>query len=220
MPVKRAIRALESPAYKKAQAKNALLPPVTDTASAVQAFKQLPLSLLALRVTKVDDPAGEKHVKGLWTVRIEPQQEAAPLTHYVWLYDGPQWKQKAGAAAVLAGIMAVVMFPLWPMVLRRGVWYASIGMLGLLGLFFAMAIVRLVLFCVTVVVTPPGLWLYPNLFEDVGFFDSFRPLWGWQEVSDDRGGEVCQCGRLMKTDQGVAQGGARGQEGGDRGAAS
>lgn len=30
---------------------------------------------------------------------------------------------------------------------------------------------------------PPGLWLYPNLFEDVGFFDSFRPVWGWQEVS-------------------------------------
>lgn len=54
--------------------------------------------------------------------------------------------------------------------------------MGLLGLFFAMAIFRLILFCVTVFVVPPGLWLYPNLFEDVGFFDSFKPLWGWQEV--------------------------------------
>ena len=56
-------------------------------------------------------------------------------------------------------------------------------MLGLLGLFFAMAIFRLILFAVTMFAVPPGLWLYPNLFEDVGFFDSFRPVWGWQEVS-------------------------------------
>ena len=78
--------------------------------------------------------------------------------------------------------MAVVMFPLWPVKLRLGVWYLSMGMLGLIGLFFVMAIFRLILFCATVLVVPPGLWLYPNLFEDVGFFDSFRPVWGWQEV--------------------------------------
>lgn len=39
----------------------------------------------------------------------------------------------------------------------------------------------------TVFTVPPGLWLYPNLFEDVGFFDSFRPVWGWQEVSPPSG---------------------------------
>ncbi|KAI4124210.1 MAG: hypothetical protein LQ347_005820 [Umbilicaria vellea] len=44
-----------------------------------------------------------------------------------------------------------------------------------------MAIFRLILFCGTVFAVPPGLWLYPNLFEDVGFFDSFKPVWGWQE---------------------------------------
>ena len=104
------------------------------------------------------------------------------MMHYVWLYDGPQWKQKAMAAAVVAGIFAVVLFPLWPMIMRQGVWYLSVGMMGLLGLFFAMAIFRLILFCITVFTVPPGLWLFPNLFEDVGFFDSFKPLWGWQEV--------------------------------------
>ena len=87
------------------------------------------------------------------------------------------------AAGALVAIMAVVMFPLWPLVMRQGVWYLSVGMMGLLGLFFAMAIFRLILFAITVFVVPPGLWLYPNLFEDVGFFDSFRPVWGWQEVN-------------------------------------
>lgn len=187
--VKRAIRAIESPAYAKAASKkNSLLPPVTDRASAENVFKLLPLSLLALRVSKVDPHEGHNHAKpknrtkGLWTVKIEQHQETDPMMHYVWLYDGPQWKQKAMAAAVVAGIFAVVLFPLWPMIMRQGVWYLSVGMMGLLGLFFAMAIFRLILFCVTVFTVAPGLWLFPNLFEDVGFFDSFKPLWGWQEV--------------------------------------
>ena len=185
--VKRAIRALESPAYEKARSKNPLLPPITDRASAENVFKLLPLSLLALRVSKIDPHEGHNHgkkkrVKGLWTVKIEQQQDAADEMHYMWFYEGSQWKQKAYAALALVGIMAVVLFPLWPVVLRQGVWYLSMGMLGLIGLFFVMAIFRLILFCVTLFAAPPGLWLYPNLFEDVGFFDSFRPVWAWHQV--------------------------------------
>lgn len=190
--VKRAIRALQSPAYQKARTKNPLLPEVTDRASAENTFKLLPLSLLALRVTKVDENAHEGHnhakpkrVKGLWTVRIEQHQEANDDNYYIWLYEGSNWKQKLYALGALVLVMAVVLFPLWPLFLRQGVWYLSMGMLGLIGLFFAMAIVRLILFIITIFAAPPGLWLYPNLFEDVGFFDSFRPVWAWQETPED-----------------------------------
>ncbi|KAG9674552.1 translocation protein, partial [Aureobasidium melanogenum] len=186
--VKRAIRALESPAYEKARAKNPLLPPVTDRASAENTFKLLPLSLLALRVSKIEQQAEQKkkRVKGLWTVKVEQQQEARDEFHYVWLYEGAQWKTKLYAVGALALILAIVFFPVWPYKLRIGVWYLSMGCLGLLGLFFAMAIFRLILFLVTMFTVPPGLWLYPNLFEDVGFFDSFRPVWGWQETAEDK----------------------------------
>jgi len=189
--VKRALRALQSPAYTKAASKKKSgLPPVDSPATASEVFKLLPLSLLALRVSKVDPhaghdhapPAKQKRTKGLWHVKIEQQQDINDELHYVWLYEGPQWKQKLYAGGALAAILAAVMFPLWPVTLRIGVWYLSMGLLGLIGLFFAMAICRLILFCVTVFTVPPGLWLYPNLFEDVGFFDSFRPVWGWQEV--------------------------------------
>ncbi|KAF2089444.1 translocation protein [Saccharata proteae CBS 121410] len=189
--VKRAIRALQSPAYEKARTKNKLLPPVTDRASAENTFKLLPLSLLALRVSKIDPHEGHNHgkkkrVKGLWTVRVEQQQNAEDDSHYVWLYEGSQWKTKAYAVLALIAVFAVVMFPLWPLFMRQGVWYLSMGMLGLVGLFFGMAIVRLIIFCITVFLVPPGLWLYPNLFEDVGFFDSFKPLWAWQETAEDK----------------------------------
>jgi len=76
--VKRAIRALMSPAYEKARKKNALLPEVHDRVTAENTFKMLPMSLLALRVSKVDEHEGHDHAKkktkGFWTVKVEPQQ--------------------------------------------------------------------------------------------------------------------------------------------------
>lgn len=159
----------------------------------------MPLNLLALRVSKIDAAAGgadnghghshgggakpTKRIKGLWTVKIEQQQEIRDELYYAWFYEGPQWKTTIMAIGVLIVLLAIVMFPLWPHSMRLGVWYLSMCALGILGLFFLMAIFRLILFCVTYIATPPGLWLYPNLFEDVGFFDSFRPVWAWHKAS-------------------------------------
>ncbi|KAL7627515.1 Translocation protein S62 [Parahypoxylon ruwenzoriense] len=187
--VKRALRALESPAYAKARAKNPALPEIGDRASLENAFKLLPLSMLALRVSKIDLHAGHDHapkkakrVKGLWTVKIEQQQDAADDMYYVWLYEGSQIMRKVYGALALVLIFTVVLYPLWPLVLRQGVYYLSWGFLMLLGLFFLMAIFRVILFCITYFVVPPGLWLYPNLWEDVSFMDSFRPVWAWHET--------------------------------------
>jgi len=187
--VKRALRALQSPAYEKARKKNPLLPEITDRASLENTFKLLPMSMLALRVTKIDPHEGHNHgkkpkrVKGLWTVKIEPQQDAHDDMYYAWLWEGAQIKRKVYAVLALILIFLIVLYPLWPVKLRQGVYYLSWGFLGLLGLFFLMAIFRVILFCVTYFVVPPGLWLYPNLWEDVSFMDSFRPVWAWHEVN-------------------------------------
>ncbi|KAH6607430.1 translocation sec62 [Trichoderma cornu-damae] len=189
--VKRALRALQSPAYEKARKKNPLLPEITDRASLENTFKLLPLSMLALRVSKLERQPGPngkkpKRVKGQWNVRIEQQQEAKEDMYYVWLWEGSQVKRQLYAALALVIIFAVVLYPLWPLKLRQGVYYLSWGMLGVLGLFFAMAIFRVILFCVTYFAVPPGLWLYPNLWEDVSFMDSFRPVWAWHETEKSK----------------------------------
>ena len=188
--VKRALRALQSPAYEKARKKNPALPEITDRASLENTFKLLPMSMLALRVVKVDPHAGHDHApkkktkatKGLWTVRIEPQQEAKEEMYYAWLWEGSQMMRKIYAALALLVIFAVVLYPLWPLKMRQGVYYLSWGFLMLLGVFFLMAIFRVILFCVTYFVASPGLWLFPNLWEDVSFLDSFKPVWAWHEV--------------------------------------
>lgn len=192
--VKRAIRALQSPAYEKARKKNPIMPEVNDRVTAENCFKLLPLSLLALRVSKIDPheghnhgPSKQKRVKGLWTVKIEQQQEAHDDMHYMWLYESPwtTWKNRLYALGALVIILGIVMFPLWPIKLRIGVWYLSMGLTGLLGLFFLMAIVRLIIFVITMFLIPPGWWLFPNLFEDVGFWDSFKPFGAWHESPEE-----------------------------------
>ncbi|KAK3293987.1 translocation protein Sec62-domain-containing protein [Chaetomium fimeti] len=188
--VKRALRALESDAYKAARKKNPALPEITDRASLENAFKLLPLSMLALRVVKSDPHEGHDHgpskkqgkrTKGLWTVRIEPQQEAGDDMYYVWLWEGSQVMRKVYAALALAAIFAVVCYPLWPVKLRQGGYYLSWAFLCFMGLFFAMAIFRVILFCITYFVLSPGFWLFPNLWEDVSVVDSFKPVWAWHE---------------------------------------
>ncbi|KAK3939803.1 translocation protein Sec62-domain-containing protein [Diplogelasinospora grovesii] len=193
--VKRALRALQSPAYEKARKKNPALPEITDLASLENTFKLLPMSMLALRVVKADPHEGHNHgpgvehgkkkgkrVKGQWTVKIEPQQEAKEEMYYVWLWEGSQIMRKVYAALALLVIFAVVLYPLWPVKLRQGVYYLSWAFLVFLGLFFAMAIFRVILFCITYFVTPPGLWLFPNLWEDVSVVESFKPVWAWHDT--------------------------------------
>ncbi|CAG8830947.1 1070_t:CDS:1, partial [Racocetra persica] len=63
-------------------------------------------------------------------------------------------------------VFAAVLFPLWPPILRDMVWYISVAILCLFGVFMIIAVVRLVLFIITMIVVPPGIWIFPNLFAD------------------------------------------------------
>ncbi|KAF9585946.1 Translocation protein S62 [Lunasporangiospora selenospora] len=127
-----------------------------------------------LKVERPSDPDMPKN-----NLQLVQYQSFGEDGVYVWRYEGSQLRTHLMAIGLLLVVLAGVMFPLWPVTLRLGVWYLSVGILILLGLFFAMAIVRLILFMITWVVLKPGVWLFPNLFEDVGFVDSFIPLWGW-----------------------------------------
>ncbi|GAA5898766.1 hypothetical protein JCM8208_005390 [Rhodotorula glutinis] len=168
---KSAIKALRSPAYTKLGTK---VPQVDSDDAATQLLHSLIPHTFFLRIQR-----GPSISSGVKAVQIVPQQLFAPDEHYVWLVDPNPIRQLALAVAMVAVVLAGVMFPLWPVNMRIGVWYLSVGVLGLIAAFFGLAIVRLVLWLVTKVVARPGIWLFPNLFADVGFVDSFIPTWGW-----------------------------------------
>ena len=49
---------------------------------------------------------------------------------YVWLYDPIPWYYWVGGTAIVLGIIAVCLFPLWPPIMRQGVHYLSIAAAG------------------------------------------------------------------------------------------
>lgn len=102
-------------------------------------------------------------------LQIITDQSFSSEEYYAWFYEGSQWTTYAGGLLMVVIMLAGVMFPLWPHVMRLGAWYLSMAMLGLIGLFFAMAIVRLIFYIITVIVASPGIWIFPQLFADVGF---------------------------------------------------
>ncbi|KAI0642790.1 translocation protein [Trametes meyenii] len=170
---KAAVKALLSPAYLKL--KN--VPKVADEQGALQLLLTVIPYAFFLRVER-GAPTGTSS-SAPKQVQITQMQTFVPTDYYAWFYEGSQWTTYVGGVAMVAIMLAGVMFPLWPPIMRLGVWYLSIGVLGLLGLFFALAIVRLIFYIITVIVASPGIWIFPKLFADVGFVESFIPLWEW-----------------------------------------
>lgn len=98
---------------------------------------------------------------------------------YIWAED------ETSSLSIFVGLcivgigMLLVMFQIWPVWLRRTASYSKYPIAGFLLLLLFLAVVRLVVFCVTYFSHPPGLWIFPNLFSDCGFFESFVPVYSW-----------------------------------------
>eukprot|EP00118_Oscarella_pearsei_P000042 m.4050 g.4050 ORF g.4050 m.4050 type:complete len:317 (+) comp10148_c0_seq1:20-970(+) len=106
---------------------------------------------------------------------------------YVWNYNPTRpWTFAIGIIVVLGGL-AASLFPLWPMQMRVGVWYLSTGLASLLGVFFAVALMRHVIFGGVWLITHGThvFWVLPNLTEDCGFWESFKPFYSIDYEYDD-----------------------------------
>lgn len=156
---KAAVKALLSPAYSTL--KN--VPKVISETEATALLQQTLPYAFYLRVDRQQAQGSSKQLT------FSQQQMFTPDGYFAWFYEGSQWTTYVGGVAMVAIMLAGVMFPLWPSTLRLGVWYLSILVLALIGVFFGIAIVRLIFYIITMVATPPGIWIFPQLFADVGF---------------------------------------------------
>ncbi|KAI9507589.1 translocation protein [Russula earlei] len=169
---KSAVKALLSPAYAKT--KNT--PKVTSEAEAHTLLHSIIPFTFFLRVDRGEPVGSASSPK---TLQINQMQLFKPEEYYAWFYEGSQWTNYVGGIAMVAVILAGVMFPLWPPILRLGVWYISLVFMGFVGLLLAISVIRLIFYVITVFAASPGIWIFPRLFADVGFVDSFIPLWEW-----------------------------------------
>jgi len=169
---KSAVKVLLSPAYAKT--KNT--PKITSEAEAQTLLHSVIPFAFFLRIDR-GQPSGSASSPKI--VQINQMQLFKPDEYYAWFYEGSQWTNYVGGVAMVAITLAGVMFPLWPPILRLGVWYLSMILLGLIGLLLVIAVIRLIFYIITIIVASPGIWIFPRLFADVGFVDSFIPLWEW-----------------------------------------
>ncbi|KAJ3300278.1 Translocation protein S62 [Borealophlyctis nickersoniae] len=165
---KHAVNALLREPYKK----NASRPSIPDRATGESFCAKLNDHSFFL---KVDKPPKQKNLA------LVPTQGFSPDAYYAWVYEGSTWKNSLIGVGVLLITLAGVMFPLWPAPMRVGVYYLSLGLLGLMGVFMVLVLFRFLLWIVLKLATGRDGWLFPNLFADVGIVDSFIPTWGWEE---------------------------------------
>jgi len=176
---KSALKALQSPAYNKQKS----LPKFENEEGATQFLNNSLVHTFYFKVNRGQSvtPQGPQGTKqaSMKMLEIDRQQRFLPEEYYVWFLEGSKVKSFLGGILMVSIILAGVMFPLWPTSLRIGVWYLSMAMLGVIALFFGLAIFRLIFYVITIVAAKPGIWIFPNLFADVGFVDSFIPGWDW-----------------------------------------
>lgn len=157
------MKAILSPAYAKL--KNVPPQPKNEDEAVQLLLRLIPFAFF-LRVERASSTGGSSSPKQL---QIVQQQTFQPDLYFAWFYDGPQWTTYVGGVIMVAVILGGVMFPLWPPFMRLGAYYLSLLFFALIGLFFAIAVVRLIFYIITLVVASPGIWIFPKLFADVGF---------------------------------------------------
>ena len=98
---------------------------------------------------------------------------------YVWIYDATSTTTYLIGAALILGAIGICLFPLWPSQLRDAVYYLSMTGLSFIGAILGLAVFKYIFYACVWIVTlgRVHLWLFPNLTEDVGFFESFVPVY-------------------------------------------
>ncbi|CDO95174.1 unnamed protein product [Kluyveromyces dobzhanskii CBS 2104] len=186
---KRFARALQSDKYKaKSKKQPELYPPVNNDEDARNIFVSLIKAQLVVPAAKLHSAEckdhGLKPNKSYPNLLLSNKATLQPDEYYVWSYNPKSFYDYLTVIAIIVGVLAFVCYPLWPSYMKRGTYYISIVALALIGIFFGIAILRLVVYLLSLAAVSEkgGFWLFPNLFEDCGVLESFRPFYGYGEA--------------------------------------
>eukprot|EP00928_Gymnodinium_smaydae_P067269 TRINITY_DN5020_c0_g1_i1.p1 TRINITY_DN5020_c0_g1~~TRINITY_DN5020_c0_g1_i1.p1 ORF type:complete len:349 (+),score=107.98 TRINITY_DN5020_c0_g1_i1:87-1133(+) len=136
-----------------------------------------------LNPTAKSEDGSEKKPKK-WPDRLArtPNQSFDVDGYYVITYEGGSGMQHFLLGCVIAGVLLVCMFPVWPMWAKIGIWYLSVLFLFL---YFGLLIVRMMLYAAFWIVGF-DFWVFPNINDEYcGFIDSFKPFYSWEKRKDD-----------------------------------
>lgn len=118
-------------------------------------------------------------------VDIIPGQTMSISDCYMWAEEQISYMNLVYGVLIILLLLCLIMFQMWPLWMRRTVGYVRYPLYGFLVFMLVMGVVRLVVYGITVLLMPNGLWILPNLFAECGFFESFVPLYVWADDRDN-----------------------------------
>ncbi|OII75296.1 ER retention motif-containing protein [Cryptosporidium ubiquitum] len=129
--------------------------------------------------TNTDDLKTPKWPKRLC---VTSNQNFDEHSFYIITFDSNKTISNILMTSILVSVVALFMFPAWPLAIKISVWYISVVFLSvMLIVFFGRLIVFAFLWFFGF-----DFWILPNLFdEDTGVIDSFKPLYSIIRRGDD-----------------------------------
>merc|ERR1739838_740242 len=122
----------------------------------------------------------EKKKKRKYIINYHDQQVFVDSNDiYVWVFDPVQPKKMFFGVLIVLGGVGTTMFTLWPPQLRVGVYYLSVACGCFVAAVLLTGLLRSIFFFIVWLVTlgKYHVWFLPNLLADVGFFESFKPVY-------------------------------------------
>ena len=129
---------------------------------------------------KANESASAANVKRKFKLDMHEDQKFVDGSDpYVWVYDPTSTKTYVIGSLLILGAISICLFPLWPSQVREGVYYVSIVGASFLGAILSLAVIKYIVFAAVWLITLGSIrfWLFPNLTEDVGFIESFIPVY-------------------------------------------
>jgi len=152
------------------------LPKIRDTAVAIGVAELLIQNDYFHRSEKVPDK------KKL--LRVSKNNVFEESGYYTWMYEGSMMWSNIGTVLLISAVIAFTLLPIWPDILKKGLWYLSVTFLIFT---FSFIFIRFSAFtCVWIF--GYEFWIFPNLFdESLTFYDSFKPTWMCEKAAVGQG---------------------------------
>ncbi|CAG5107452.1 Oidioi.mRNA.OKI2018_I69.chr1.g3329.t1.cds [Oikopleura dioica] len=130
----------------------------------------------------------KKKYRLLLNVEEQPPFEDSAEEFYMWNYHPPSRYDLLYAILAIFGSLTFVMYPIWPEKTRQVGYYLGLGGTGFLGLCLGLCLLRSLIYWAIWLLSlgRHHLYILPNLTEDVGFLDSFMPLYSYKRYESKR----------------------------------
>jgi len=152
------------------------LPKITDKTVANQ--------VASLLLRKAFYHRSEKEEGGKGVLTISQKKVFEDNGYYTWIFTGSMLWSHVFTFLLIAVVIIFTLLPVWPMVMKKILWYIAVTFLLFMFVFCSL---RITLF-LSLWVVGYEFWILPRLFdESLGVIESFQPIYSFENSAAGQG---------------------------------